>query len=175
MPTSASGSGRRAVRAATIFRSRHLIIVEPARWTSGSPPPAPTRSHRPRRGRTRISTARCGSIEEAGAHPVVTLNPCTAVVMLEPSCLSCASPDRSVNPGWRPDLHPGLIERIRRVRELLDAVNPTCRLGRGGIKIGTPVGGRGRRRYARHRPRRLRAGDRLASAMRALRQRSNYP
>jgi ribulose-phosphate 3-epimerase len=44
----------------------------------------------------------------------------------------------SVNPGFGGQTFiPASLERIRRVRELLDAVNPTCRLEvDGGIKIG---------------------------------------
>jgi ribulose-phosphate 3-epimerase len=44
----------------------------------------------------------------------------------------------SVNPGFGGQTFiPASLERIRRVREMLDAVNPTCRLEvDGGIKIG---------------------------------------
>ena len=44
----------------------------------------------------------------------------------------------SVNPGFGGQTFiPASLERIRRVRELLDAMNPTCRLEvDGGIKIG---------------------------------------
>jgi ribulose-phosphate 3-epimerase len=79
------------------------------------------------------------SIEEAGASPSVTLNPGTPVVMLEPVLPIVRQVlIMSVNPGFGGQTFiPASLERIRRVRAMLDAVNPTCRLEvDGGIKIG---------------------------------------
>jgi ribulose-phosphate 3-epimerase len=74
-----------------------------------------------------------------GATPSVTLNPGTPVVMLEPVLPIVRQVlIMSVNPGFGGQTFiPASLERIRRVREMLDTVNPTCRLEvDGGIKIG---------------------------------------
>ena len=79
------------------------------------------------------------AIKARGARAGVVLNPATPVVSIENVA---GDVDfvliMSVNPGFGGQTFiPASLERIRRVRELLDAVNPTCRLEvDGGIKIG---------------------------------------
>jgi ribulose-phosphate 3-epimerase len=128
-----------AVRAATDLPiDVHLMIVEPARWierfaAAGADTITVHVEEHPNLYRT------LRSIEEAGATPSVTLNPGTPVVMLEPVLPIVRQVlIMSVNPGFGGQTFiPASIERIRRVRELLDAMNPTCRLEvDGGIKIG---------------------------------------
>jgi ribulose-phosphate 3-epimerase len=128
-----------AVRAATDLPiDVHLMIVEPARWierfaAAGADTITVHVEDHPNLYRT------LRSIEEAGATPSVTLNPGTPVVMLEPVLPIVRQVlIMSVNPGFGGQTFiPASLERIRRVRELLDAMNPTCRLEvDGGIKIG---------------------------------------
>jgi ribulose-phosphate 3-epimerase len=127
-----------AVRAATDLPiDVHLMIVEPARWierfaAAGADTITVHVETHPNLYRT------LRSIEEAGATPSVTLNPGTPLVMLEPVLPIVRQVlIMSVNPGFGGQTFiPASLERIRRVRELLDAVNPTCRLEvDGGIKI----------------------------------------
>jgi ribulose-phosphate 3-epimerase len=77
------------------------------------------------------------AIEEAGAAPGVTLNPATPLVMLE-ECLPIVRQVlvMTVNPGFGGQTFiPASLERIRRVRTMIDAVNPDCALEvDGGIK-----------------------------------------
>jgi ribulose-phosphate 3-epimerase len=128
-----------AVRAATDLPiDVHLMIVEPARWierfaAAGADTITVHVEEHPNLYRT------LRSIEEAGATPSVTLNPGTPVVMLEPVLPIVRQVlIMSVNPGFGGQTFiPASLERIRHVRELLDAMNPTCRLEvDGGIKIG---------------------------------------
>jgi ribulose-phosphate 3-epimerase len=128
-----------AVRAATDLPiDVHLMIVEPARWierfaAAGADTITVHVEEHPNLYRT------LRSIEEAGATPNVTLNPGTPIVMLEPVLPIVRQVlIMSVNPGFGGQIFiPASFERIRRVRELLDAMNPTCRLEvDGGIKIG---------------------------------------
>jgi ribulose-phosphate 3-epimerase len=126
-----------AVRAATDLPiDVHLMIVEPARWierfaAAGADTITVHVETHPNLYRT------LRSIEEVGATPSVTLNPGTPVVMLEPVLPIVRQVlIMSVNPGFGGQTFiPASLERIRRVRELLDTVNPTCRLEvDGGIK-----------------------------------------
>jgi ribulose-phosphate 3-epimerase len=128
-----------AVRAATDLPiDVHLMIVEPARWierfaAAGADTITVHVEEHPNLYRT------LRSIEEADATPSVTLNPGTPIVMLEPVLPIVRQVlIMSVNPGFGGQTFiPASLERIRRVRELLDAMNPTCRLEvDGGIKIG---------------------------------------
>jgi ribulose-phosphate 3-epimerase len=128
-----------AVRAATDLPiDVHLMIVEPTRWierfaTAGADTITVHVEAHPNLYRT------LRSIEEVGATPSVTLNPGTPVVMLEPVLPIVRQVlIMSVNPGFGGQTFiPASLERIRRVREMLDTVNPTCRLEvDGGIKIG---------------------------------------
>jgi ribulose-phosphate 3-epimerase len=128
-----------AVRAATDLPiDVHLMIVEPARWierfaAAGADTITVHVEEHPNLYRT------LRAIEEAGATPSVTLNPGTPIVMLEPVLPIVRQVlIMSVNPGFGGQTFiPASLERIRRVRELLDAMNPTCRLEvDGGIKIG---------------------------------------
>jgi ribulose-phosphate 3-epimerase len=126
-----------AVRAATDLPiDVHLMIVEPGRWierfaAAGADTITVHVEVDPNLYRTLRLT------EEAGATPSVTLNPGTPVVMLEPVLAIVRQVlIMSVNPGFGGQTFiPAALERIRRVRELLDEVNPTCRLEvDGGIK-----------------------------------------
>jgi ribulose-phosphate 3-epimerase len=114
------------------------MIVEPARWierfaAAGADTITVHVEAHPNLYRT------LRSIDEAGATPSVTLNPGTPVVMLEPVLPIVRQVlIMSVNPGFGGQTFiPASLERIRHVRELLDATNPTCRLEvDGGIKVG---------------------------------------
>lgn len=127
-----------AVRAATNLPiDVHLMIVEPGRWIERfAAAGAGTITVHVEVDPNLYRTLR--AIEEAGATPSVTLNPGTPVVMLE-SVLPIVRQVliMSVNPGFGGQTFiPAALERIRRVRQMLDAVNPTCRLEvDGGIKI----------------------------------------
>ena len=153
------------------------MIVEPARWierfaAAGADTITVHVEAHPNLYRT------LRSIEEAGATPSVTLNPGTPVVMLEPVLPIVRQVlIMSVNPGFGGQTFiPASLGRIRRVRELLDAANPTLpsRGGRRHQDRQRRQSGRGRRRYAR---RRLRRSTRRISTspqpMRALRARSS--
>jgi ribulose-phosphate 3-epimerase len=114
----------------------HLMIVEPGRWIEPFAAAGAdiitvhveTDPHLYRSLR---------AIEEAGATPGVTLNPGTPVLMLE-SVLPIVRQVliMSVSPGFGGQTFiPASLARLRQVREMLDAVNPTCRLEvDGGIK-----------------------------------------
>ncbi len=128
-----------AVRATTQLPiDVHLMIVEPGRWierfaAAGADSITVHVEVDPNLYRT------LRSIEEAGASPSVTLNPGTPVVMLEPVLPIVRQVlIMSVNPGFGGQTFiPASLERIRRVRAMLEAVNPTCRLEvDGGIKVG---------------------------------------
>jgi ribulose-phosphate 3-epimerase len=127
-----------AVRAATNLPiDVHLMIVEPGRWVERfAAAGADTITVHVEVDPNLYRTLR--SIEEAGASPSATLNPGTPVVMLEPVLPIVRQVlVMSVNPGFSGQTFiPASLERIRRVRSLLDEVNPTCRLEvDGGIKI----------------------------------------
>ncbi|MBA2595020.1 MAG: ribulose-phosphate 3-epimerase [Chloroflexota bacterium] len=127
-----------AVQAATTLPiDVHLMIVEPGRWidrfaAAGADTITVHVEVDPHLYRT------LRAIEEAGAIPSVTLNPGTPVIMLEPVLPIVRQVlIMSVNPGFGGQTFiPAALERIRRVRAMLDEVNPTCRLEvDGGIKI----------------------------------------
>lgn len=114
----------------------HLMIVEPARWVerfvaAGANSLSVHVEADPHLYRT------LRAIAEAGANPSVTLNPGTPVLMLEPVLPIVRQVlVMSVNPGFGGQTFiPASLARLRRIREMLDAVNPTCRLEvDGGIK-----------------------------------------
>jgi ribulose-phosphate 3-epimerase len=127
-----------AVRATTNLPiDVHLMIVEPGRWIERfAAAGADTITVHVEVDPNLYRTLR--AIEEAGATPSVTLNPGTPVVMLEPVLPIVRQVlIMSVNPGFGGQTFiPASLERIRRVREMLDAVNPACRLEvDGGIKV----------------------------------------
>ncbi|MGH2614306.1 MAG: ribulose-phosphate 3-epimerase [Thermomicrobiales bacterium] len=115
----------------------HLMIVEPGRWVERfARAGADTITVHVEVDPNLYRTLR--AIEEAGATPSVTLNPGTPVVMLEPVLPIVRQVlIMSVNPGFGGQTFiPASLGRIRRVREMLDEVNPTCRLEvDGGIKV----------------------------------------
>ncbi len=128
-----------AVRAATNLPiDVHLMIVEPGRWIERfAQAGAETITVHVEVDPNLYRTLR--SIEEVGASPSVTLNPGTPVVMLEPVLPIVRQVlVMSVNPGFGGQTFiPAALERIRRVRTMLDEVNPTCRLEvDGGVKTG---------------------------------------
>ena len=127
-----------AVHAATTLPiDVHLMIVEPSRWierfvAAGADSITVHAEVDPHLYRT------LRAIDEAGATPGVTLNPGTPLAMLEPVLPIVRQVlIMSVNPGFGGQTFiPAALERIRRVREMLNAVNPTCRLEvDGGIKV----------------------------------------
>jgi ribulose-phosphate 3-epimerase len=127
-----------AVRAATKLPiDVHLMIIEPGRWIerfaeSGADTITVHTEVNPNLYRT------LRAIEEAGATPSVTINPGTPVEALDPVIPIVRQVlIMSVNPGFGGQTFiPASLGRIRRVREMLDVVNPTCRLQvDGGIKV----------------------------------------
>lgn len=78
-------------------------------------------------------------IEQAGGQPSVTLNPATPLVMLEeviPIVRQVLV--MSVSPGFGGQTFiPAALDRVRRLRAILDERNPTCALQvDGGLKAG---------------------------------------
>jgi ribulose-phosphate 3-epimerase len=114
----------------------HLMIIEPGRWVERfAAAGADTITVHAEADPNLYRTLR--AIEVAGAAPSVTINPGTPVVMLEPVLPIVRQVlIMSVNPGFGGQTFiPVALGRIRQVREMLDAVNPTCRLEvDGGIK-----------------------------------------
>ena len=116
----------------------HLMIVEPERWVERFA----------RAGADRISVhveadphlhRTLRAIEEGGAEPSVTLNPATPLVTLDevlPMVRQVLV--MSVNPGFGgQSFIPAALDKIRRLRALLDERNPTCLLEvDGGVKAG---------------------------------------
>lgn len=126
-----------AARAATNLPiDVHLMIVEPGRWVerfaaAGADTIVVHVEADPHLYRT------LRLIEEAGANPGVTLNPGTPVLLVEPVLPIVRQVlVMSVNPGFGGQTFiPAALGRLRQIRELLDAVNPTCHLEvDGGIK-----------------------------------------
>lgn len=114
----------------------HLMIVEPGKWVerfaaAGADVITVHVEVDPNLYRT------LRAIEEAGATPSVTLNPGTPIFMLEPVIPIVRQVlIMSVNPGFGGQTFiPGSMNRIRDVRVMIDAINPTCRLEvDGGVK-----------------------------------------
>ena len=126
-----------AVRAATTLPvDVHLMIVEPDRWVerfahAGADLISVHVEADPHLHRT------LRAIEEAGAQPSVTLNPATPLVLLDevlPIVRQVLV--MSVNPCFGgQSFIPASLDKIRRLRALLDERNPTCLLEvDGGIK-----------------------------------------
>jgi ribulose-phosphate 3-epimerase len=162
-----------AVRAATSLPiDIHLMIVEPSRWIERfAAAGADTITVHVEADPNLYRTLR--AIEEAGATPSVTLNPGTPIGSLEPVLPIVRQVlIMSVNPGFGGQTFiPAALERIKQVRGMLAAVNPTCRLEvDGGVKVsnagrivaaGADTLVAGSAVYA--------PGTHIASAMRALR------
>jgi ribulose-phosphate 3-epimerase len=128
-----------AVRAATRLPvDVHLMIVEPERYVerfaaAGADSVTVHVEASPHLHRT------IQAIAEAGALPGVTLNPATPLVMVEevlPVVRQVLV--MSVNPGFGGQtLIPAALDRIARLRAMLDRVNPTCPVAvDGGVKAG---------------------------------------
>jgi ribulose-phosphate 3-epimerase len=151
-----------AVRAATTLPvDVHLMIVEPQHWVerfaaAGADLITVHAEADPHLHRT------LRAIEAAGAQPSVVLNPATPLGVLEEVLpLVRQVLLMSVNPGFGgQSFIPAALDKIRRLRQQLDARNPTCLLEvDGGIKasnVRRVV--EGRRRHDRRRLRRLRSG-----------------
>jgi ribulose-phosphate 3-epimerase len=163
-----------AVRAATDLPiDVHLMIIEPGRWIERfAAAGADTITVHIEVDPNIYRTLR--AIEEAGATPSVTLNPGTPVIELE-AVLPIVRQVlvMSVNPGFGGQTFiPAALGRIRQVREMLDDLNPACRIEvDGGIKASNArkiveAGGdtlvAGSAVYSPHTP--------VAAAMRALRE-----
>ncbi len=126
-----------AVRRATALPiDVHLMVAEPAEWiapfaAAGADTITVHVEADPHLHRT------LRSIEEAGAAPGVTLNPASPLVLLE-ECLPIVRQVllMTVNPGFGGQtLIPASLDRIRRVRAMIDAANRGCALEvDGGIK-----------------------------------------
>jgi len=116
----------------------HLMVADPAAWVApfaaaGADSITVHVEADPHLHRT------LRAIEEAGALPGVTLNPATPLVMLE-EVLPVARQVliMTVNPGYDGQTFiPASLDRIRRVRAMIDDRNPECALEvDGGIKAG---------------------------------------
>ncbi len=116
----------------------HLMIVEPGRWVERfAAAGADTITVHAEVDPNLYRTLR--AIDEAGASPSVTINPGTPIVMLEPVLPIVRQVlIMSVNPGFGGQAFiPSALQRIRDVRAMIDAVNPSCRLEvDGGVKAG---------------------------------------
>lgn len=114
----------------------HLMIVQPERWVerfaiAGANIITVHVENNPNLYRT------LRAIDEAGATPSVTLNPGTSLATLEPVIPIVRQVlIMSVNPGFGgQSFIPASLERIRRVRQMINDLNPTCRLEvDGGVK-----------------------------------------
>jgi ribulose-phosphate 3-epimerase len=126
-----------AVREATTLPiDVHLMMVEPAAWVGRfADAGADVITVHVEADPHLYSTLRL--IEESGATPSVTLNPATPLVMIEEVLpLVRQVLVMCVNPGFGGQTFiPAALDRISRVREMIDRRNPTCRLEvDGGIK-----------------------------------------
>ncbi|MCA9862218.1 MAG: ribulose-phosphate 3-epimerase [Thermomicrobiales bacterium] len=114
----------------------HLMIVQPERWverfaSAGANVITVHVEGNPNLYRT------LRAIDEAGATPSVTLNPGTPVSMLEPVIPIVGQVlIMSVNPGFGGQTFiPASLARIRRARQMINELNPSCRLEvDGGVK-----------------------------------------
>ncbi|MFN8664760.1 MAG: ribulose-phosphate 3-epimerase [Thermomicrobiales bacterium] len=114
----------------------HLMIVQPERWVerfaaAGANIITIHVENNPNLYRT------LRAIDEAGATPSVTLNPGTSLSALEPVIPIVRQVlIMSVNPGFGgQSFIPASLQRIRRVRQMISELNPTCRLEvDGGVK-----------------------------------------
>jgi ribulose-phosphate 3-epimerase len=114
----------------------HLMVVEPERWVE--------RFVEAGADLVTVHVEACvhlhrtlHAIREAGATPSVTLNPATPLVLLEEALpLVGQVLVMSVNPGFGgQSFIPSALERIRRLRAMLDERNPRCRIEvDGGLK-----------------------------------------
>lgn len=114
----------------------HLMIVQPERWVERfAEVGANIISIHVEENPNLYRTLR--AIDEAGATPSVTLNPGTSLSALEPVIPIVRQVlIMSVNPGFGgQSFIPASLDRIRRVRHMINDVNPTCRLEvDGGVK-----------------------------------------
>lgn len=114
----------------------HLMIVQPERWVEQfAAVGATTISIHVENNPNLYRTLR--AIDEAGATPSVTLNPGTSLTTLEPVIPIVGQVlIMSVNPGFGgQSFIPTSLERIRRARQMINEVNPSCRLEvDGGVK-----------------------------------------
>ena len=126
-----------AVRSVTTLPiDAHLMIVQPERWVErfaalGANVITVHVENNPNLYRT------LRAIDEAGATPSVTLNPGTSLTTLEPVIPIVRQVlIMSVNPGFGgQSFIPASLDRIRRVRKMINELNPTCRLEvDGGVK-----------------------------------------
>jgi len=128
-----------AVRSATRLPiDAHLMMVEPERWVE--------RFAEAGADTITVHVETCNhlhrtllAIAEAGAEPSVTLNPGTPLALLEevvPIVRQILV--MTVNPGFGGQTFmPAMLDKIRRLRKVLNDRNPTCRLEiDGGIKPG---------------------------------------
>ena len=114
----------------------HLMIVEPERWVETFVAAGADV--------VTVHVETCGhlhrtlqAIREAGATPSVTLNPATPLVTIEEVLpLVGQVLVMSVNPGFGGQTFiPAALDKIRRLRALLDDRNPHCRIEvDGGVK-----------------------------------------
>ena len=107
----------------------HLMVADPAEWiapfaAAGADSITVHVEADPHLHRT------LRSIEEAGATPGITLNPASPLVLLE-ECLPIVHQVllMTVNPGFGGQTFiPASLDRIRRVRTMIDTANPGCAL-----------------------------------------------
>lgn len=120
----------RAVREATALPiDVHLMIVEPERYVQAFAAAGATRLTVHVEATTHLHRV-VQAVQEAGASPGVTLNPATPLVMVEEILpLATQILIMSVNPGFGgQQFIPASLDRISRLRDLLDRINPDCAL-----------------------------------------------
>jgi len=120
----------------------HLMIVEPARWVDAFREAGADRITVHVEATDHLHRV-VQTIESAGALPGVSLNPATPVSAIEEVAPYVGQIlVMSVNPGFGgQSFIPTMLDKIARVRELIDRKNPGCRLEvDGGINAETIAG-----------------------------------
>ncbi|HWV25272.1 MAG TPA: ribulose-phosphate 3-epimerase, partial [Thermomicrobiales bacterium] len=120
----------------------HLMIVEPAQWVDAFREAGADRITVHVEASDHLHRV-VQTIERAGALPGVSLNPATPVSAIEEVVPYVGQIlVMSVNPGFGgQSFIPTMLDKISRVRELIDRKNPGCRLEvDGGINTETIAG-----------------------------------
>lgn len=117
----------------------HLMIVHPERWTTKFCEAGADRVTVHAEATAHIHRV-VQAIESAGALPGVSINPATPLAAIEEIVPYVGQIlVMTVNPGFGgQSFIPTMLDKISRVRDLIDRVNPSCRLEvDGGINVDT--------------------------------------
>jgi len=117
----------------------HLMIVHPERWVTEFCKAGADRVTVHAEATAHIHRV-VQAIESAGALPGVSINPATPLVAIEEILPYVGQVlVMTVNPGFGgQSFIPTMLDKISRVRDLIDRVNPSCRLEvDGGINVET--------------------------------------